>query len=109
MLTIQVMQDRLAQMTYRPGWEMRIYEGYSMGARFELKAMVEDSVNKGRKVPLHILSPVPTNARLSIQSFDVWLHWRLKEVEVHESMEWLQVGGKPLFDPHKKDADQDML
>lgn len=106
-LTLKQMQERLAQMTYREGWKMEIYQGHTEGAHFHLHAKVEDSVNKGETVDLDIHSVIP--AQVSFQSFDLWISERLRRIEIHESMEWLQVDGKAVFDPHRENADHDII
>lgn len=107
MLTLHQLQARLSQLTYRPGYIMKLYQGDTEGIMWELNAVVEDSVNKGQSVPLHIISPVPPCR--DVQTFDDFLFWRLRRVEIHECAEWLQCDGKPLYDPHRKDADRDKL
>lgn len=106
-LTLQQMQERLAQMTYRPGWKMRIYEGHTEGPMFELKANVDDSVVKGNMAPLEIYSPIPP--QVSYESFYLWVFWRLRRIEVHECGEFLQLDGSPIFFPHRELADRDLL
>jgi hypothetical protein len=106
LLTLKQMQERLSEMTYRPGWVMEMYQGHSEGTHFKIYAKVEDSVRKGEVVDLEIHSVVPP--QVSIESFDLWVADRLKRIEIHESMEWLQVDGKPVLCPHRPMADRDM-
>lgn len=88
---------------------MSIYEGFSRGAMFRLVAIVDDSVNKGEKVPLEIYSAIPTPAKTSIEQFDLYVNWRLKDIEIHEADEWHQVDGKALYYPHRPMADRDLI
>lgn len=106
-LTLNQLQERLSQMSYRPGWEMNIYEGVFEGLQFELKAEMEDNFNPGKPFDFHCVSPLPPF--LSIQQFDLWVAWRLKRIEIHECLESLKVNGKPIFDPHRPNSDQDRL
>jgi hypothetical protein len=107
MLTINDMSYRLSKMTYRPGWELGVYEGATEGNHLEIKATVEDSVNPGNQVALHIVSPIPPCREE--KDFDLFVSWRLRRIEIHESMEWLKVNGECVIDPHRETADRDKL
>jgi hypothetical protein len=108
MLTLADVQARLAELTYRPGWDITAYQGAFEGPRLRISALVPDSYNPGSTVPLDIRVPLPVQAWDTVGQFDRWLLWRLQAVEVHECMEWLHgPDGRPLFDPHREHADRD--
>lgn len=100
------MQERLAQMSYR-GWQLRIYEGVFEGTILEIKAQMEDNFNPDQ--PFLFDCRTPIGPFLSIEQFDLALMKRLNRIAIHESMEALQIEGKPIFDPHRPDADRDEL
>jgi hypothetical protein len=106
LLTLEEMQSSLAMMTYRPGWKMEMYQGFAEGPHFKLSATLEDSVNKGQMIDVEIHSVIPP--QISIESFELWVSHRLQRIEIHESMEWLQIDGKPIIDPHRDAADRDI-
>lgn len=103
LLTVHEMQQRIAKMKYK-GWDMWVREGFKEGPHFEARVTVEDSTAPGKTVDLEVHSPIPP--QVSMESFNLWVSWRITRVEIHESMEFLQVDGKPLYDPHKDDKDK---
>lgn len=106
MIDVELLRIHLKRLTYRPGWELFIAQGEYEGPQLVIRAEVEDSYNPGQRVPLDIHTPLPPFATL--RQFDRWLLWRLSRVAVHEEMEWLHgPDGKPLFDPHRPNADRD--
>jgi hypothetical protein len=107
LLTLNQLQARLSQLTYRPGWNMRIYEGATEGLIFELTATIPDNFEKDKDFKFEVRSPLPP--MVSIQSFDLWISWRLRRIEIHESLENLKCNGEPLINPHRPNADTDIL
>lgn len=106
MLTLKEMQDRLNEMTYLPQYEMKIYQGRFEGAHFHLTANVPDYIDKGKFTILDIHSSLP--AMESISQLDNWVVDRLIRIASHEVREALQIGGKPIFNPHAEGADKDL-
>lgn len=106
LLTLQQMQERLAQMSYR-GWQLRLYEGVFEGTILQIQAQMEDNFNPGRPFLFDCRTPVGPFSNLA--QFDLAIMKRLNRIAIHESMEALQIDGKPLFDPHRPDADRDEL
>lgn len=68
------------------------------GAELHIATTMQDSSNPGRSIDLNIVSPLPP-MRYAWQVSD-WLTWRLKRIEVHEVLEWLQKDGLPIENPH---------
>ena len=107
MLTTHDLQQALKNITYRDGWKMRVYEGVFEGAHLEIIALLEDSVELGKTTEFKVYSAIPP--MLTIEQFHLFLSWRLRRIEIHESMEWLKLNGKAIYDPHRFEADQDRL
>lgn len=110
-LSLTDVNDRLRQLSYRPGWSFSAYQGAFEGPRLRIHApAVEDSYHPGRTVPLDIRCPLPLQCWDDVGAFDRWLLWRVQQVEAHEAMEWLHgPDGRPLFDPHRAHADRDEI
>lgn len=106
MLSMQEVQDELAQIEYRSGWTFTAYEGLWEGHHIVIRTTVPDSYNPGETVVLDIhsmLPPMPDRAYLRL-----WVAWRCARIEVHEMREFLRRDGKPIFDPHAPGADHDV-
>lgn len=100
MLSTAEICDRVAQMTYRPGWTLSVYENGFEDPHLEILAVdVPNSYRPGSTLDLRISSSIPPMD--SIEQLDRWVMWRLERVESHEAREWLQIDGRPLFDPHR--------
>lgn len=99
MLTSNEIEQILAEIEYKPGWKMALrHFDHLQGPTLCIFALVENSYQPKERIELRIYSQIPPMSDQS--SFEQWLSWRLSQIEVHESMEWLRKGGKPLFDPH---------
>lgn len=105
--TIQQIEDELKKITYRDGWKFSVYEGAFEGQHMTIEATVPDSVELGKTVDLRIETPIPPLK--TIEDFHLWLIKRLIRIESHEAREWFKVNGIPIFYPHMKDAERDML
>lgn len=105
MLTVSELQEHVKKLTYKPGWNLRVYEGLFEGAHFVVRAVMEDSYHPGQKVTLDIHSMLPP--MLDTDAFENWIIWRLGRIEVHEAREWFKRDGKPVFDPHAEYAERD--
>lgn len=86
---------------------MEVYEGFKEGAHFVARGEVPDNFKPGKKVTLEIHSAIPP--QVSMESFELWISWRLTRQEIHESMEKLKIRGtgEALYDPHREGADKD--
>lgn len=106
LLTVQDMQKVISNLEY-DGFEMEVREGFKEGAHFKAIGEVPDNFNKGKKVTLEIHSPIPP--QVSIESFELFISWRMTRQEIHESMEKLKIKGtgEALFNPHREGADKD--
>jgi hypothetical protein len=107
----------LARITYRPGWQLRVFEDYSSGAMaLHVIAQVEDTYHPGRVgrilhghlIPAYLRLQDPLDAQLSrpenLEAERIrWIREALGRVELHERDEWLKVDGVRLFDPHAND------
>lgn len=98
-LTLAEIQAALNAVTYRPGWTFTAAEDpFGEGHTVRLEGPVPNAYRPDETVVLGInsyLPPIPDAAYL-----DRWLLWRLQRVEAHETREWLQRDGRPIFDPH---------
>ncbi len=89
LLTVQQMQERAAQYTYRKGWTIEVREGVFEGAHLEIVCLLEDSVEIGKMTEFRVNSSIPP--QLSIQQFDLFILNRLLRIESHECREWFKV------------------
>lgn len=108
LLTTKQMQERLSQVVYKD-WKISIYDGAFEGLKLEIDAVVEDSTNPGNQTRLHIISPfIPC---FTVEQFDYTIAKRLIIAETHEVLEMFKdkKTGKPIFDPHRENANRDML
>jgi hypothetical protein len=94
-------------MTYYDGWEFSLYMGDTEGIHMLIKATLDDNRNPGQKFSFEVYSPVPP--QVSLRSFELLVMSRLNRIAVHESMERLQIDGKPIVDPHRPNADRDLI
>lgn len=106
LLTVHEMQKVISNLEY-DGFEMAVYEGFKEGPHFCAKGEVPDNFKPGKKVTLEIHSPIPP--QVSIESFELWISWRMTRQEIHESMEKLKIKGtgEALFNPHRINGDRD--
>lgn len=108
MIDVADIRARLTEITYRPGWTFRVYQGAYEGPVLAIEGMVEDSYHPGRQVELRVNTHPPMETFVDVAAFDRWLFSRLRAIEVHECLEWLHgPDGRPLFDPHRPHADRD--
>lgn len=107
LLTYEQMSEHLKTVTYLPGWEMSLYVGATEGIHCLIKASINDNFNPGQKFSFEVYSPVPP--QVSIESFNLWLNWRLMRIAIHESCEQLQINGEAIVNPHRENGDRDML
>jgi hypothetical protein len=106
MMTTQQIQDLLCRVSYKPGWQFRVYDGRFEGQHFVITTQVPDAFNPGFDTTLDVHSALPPCR--DEQAFLDWLLWRTARIEVHEAMEFLQVDGHPHVDPHRFEADHDL-
>lgn len=105
MLSTAEVQQELARVSYKPGWSFEAYEGQWEGQHIVISAQLMDGYDHSRVVDLRIdWFPDPFQ---NLQQLYYALAKRLARIEVHEMREFLQVDGRPLFDPHGPDAQHD--
>lgn len=98
----------LAQVVYKPGWEMSVIAPgwmYSPGVvTVAISAMVEDSCHPGNQVSIGSVAVVPENI-VTFERFCDWLFHTLYQREKHECQEWLRWADtrKPINSPHLLD------
>lgn len=107
MLTIAEIQDLLSHVTYKPGWAISIREGWWEGVHLTIQAKVANGYSPDTTVDLDVHTKVPPVAMRDWDHFTEFLQWRLIRLEVHECMEFLHFDGRPIFDPHRPNADRD--
>lgn len=105
MLTVADLQAHLDRLSFQPGWAVEVYEGRFEGPHVRIAAVVANSYAASEPVELDIHSMLPPMP--SLDYFEVWLEWRLARVARHEVREWFKRDGRPVFDPHAPNADQD--
>lgn len=92
------MAELLAEYTYRPGWRLIVHDDEFEGSCLWVIAELDNSYQSGSPVQVRVRSLIPPMA--GRPEFERWLWWRLSMIEIHESREWFQRDGKPVFDPH---------
>lgn len=105
MLTTLELVDHLNHISYKPGWEIYVYDGRWEGQHIVIRTEIEDTFNPGEKLVLDVHSMLPPMP--SLDYFNEWLAWRLGRLEIHEMREFLKMDGKPIFDPHAEYAERD--
>jgi hypothetical protein len=97
-LTTRQIHDHLAGITYRPGWSWTLCEDPWEGPyiRFVWEGVPDSS--GGGTIDIGFDTWLPP--MLSTEQLDHFMQWRLARCEINESREFLQRGGRPLFDPH---------
>lgn len=105
MLSTQEMQKMMESIVYRPGWKIEVYETPFQGPCLAVSARVDNSYDPlGPMVDLRIKTLLPPFD--GMEDFLRFLRWRLAQIAVHESDEWLRwdASGRPVFDPHEESA-----
>lgn len=100
MLNTAELRAVLETVDYKAGWlfELRDIDPYQ-GPYLSIYLRAANSYDPaGGDVLLKIHSPVPPCGDGA--TFLHWLLWRIKVVEVHETLEWFRVGGRAWIDPH---------
>lgn len=92
----------LAEVTYRPGWSITAIPAHPDGVVVRVEVRLVDSRDSGRLIDVRVDS-TPPPWHVGEAEFIRWLAWRLQEVEVHESKEWLRYRGELVDDPHAAD------
>lgn len=101
LLTKEQLENEVAHLSYKPGWELEIYETPAQGVWLAVHTRQEDAYG-GDKVDLCIESQLPPFRTL--EQFREYLRWRLEVIEIHECHEWLKRDGKAMYDPHDESA-----
>lgn len=99
-LTLDQLQTEVARYTYRPDWDMSVFNDPFEGPCFYLVMQVQDAYNPGNAREQRVRSAIPPMR--DGQAFAEWLAWRLVQVESHEAREYFRRldTGRPVFDPH---------
>jgi hypothetical protein len=105
LLTVQQMQEHIAKVSYKE-WKIEVREGFAEGPHIEIIALLDDSVELGKKTEFRVNSPI--GYMQTIEQFNLFLLARLLRIESHETREWFKVDGKPIFYPHEKYSDRDV-
>lgn len=99
MLNNQQLKDGLKRVTYKPEFSFYIYEPDDIqGVYILIEVSTRNAYNSKDTVQLEIKSPVPP-MRNSYE-FHRWLLWRIKQIELHELLEWFKIDGECMIDPH---------
>lgn len=93
----QPLRELLRHFTYRPGWEFEVHQG-----RLTITATVIDAYNQDRTMPLTFSQILPFPVPMSF-TWERWLFDQIMKVERHEAQEFFQIGGVPVYDPHKEE------
>lgn len=97
-LSLTELQDEVDQFSYRPGWSLDVFADPWEGPCLYVVANVENGYDPDQVIELRVRSAIPPIP--SRGYFAIWLQWRLQQIELHESREYLRRDGRPVFDPH---------
>lgn len=97
MLSPDEIRAHLATVTYRPGWTFTLHYDPWEGqyVRFVAEGL-EDSYGGTIDIGFNTWLPPMQNT----EQLDLFIQWRLWRMESHESREFFQRDGRPVFDPH---------
>lgn len=98
MLTFEALRAELKDFTFRD-WRITLYQHRWEGIWISILAEVDDAYHHGKTVVIRVNAPVPPMPHGTY--FREWLVWRLGRIAIHEVLEHAQVGGKPIYDPHR--------
>ncbi len=104
MMTTEQIAAHLKRISYKPGWELEVYDGRWEGQHLVVHVPVQDSFT-GEPTTLEVHSVLPPMR--DADGLEEWVAWRLGRIELHETREFLKRDGKVIFNPHGPDADQD--
>jgi hypothetical protein len=106
MLTTTQLQEALTHISYKPGWEFKIYDGKHEGQHVVITTVVPDAYDPDKNVTLDVHTSIAPMR--DVDQFYEWFLWRLKRLESHECREFYRVDGKVYDDPHAEYADRDL-
>jgi len=96
----------LKRVSYKPGWriELRLDQFPITGfLQVSILAKVPDSYHPSDQIEVGSVAVLPSHL-CSLEEFAKWLGFILREREIHECREWLQVDGKVFDNPHTVDG-----
>lgn len=104
----QWLKEQLARLTYKPNVTMSIVPSpgifyQAMGAEWSLQIIMstEDTYHPGNTLEVYHLSPLYHADMMDEDRFINDVATALKDMEIHESREWLKRDGAIWDDPHK--------
>lgn len=100
MLTLRKINDLLADVGYRPGWEFSTYEDEYEGPHIRIVATLINGYDTNITTDIGVNSPLPPFE--TEKEFLRWLSWRLRRIESHESREFFRYKGQLVSDPHQE-------
>lgn len=89
------LEELLRWFKYKPDWTFSIERGL-----LAIRAIVVDADDPKRVIPVTSYIELPRFVRDEFP-WDRWLLDQIIELERHEAMEFFQVAGVKVFDPHK--------
>lgn len=95
-----IIRGWLNRVDYKDGWELIPYAHPYEGPYLQIKVEQPNAYPNVGTVTLKINTAIPNVAMTTDLSFFEWLLWRLRQVEIHEVMEFFKVDGEPYRDPH---------
>lgn len=96
---IEWLTRELERWSYKPGWRLSVSNNMFM-PHFMTSFKCEDTYNPGSMIEPCKATPL---FRVPIHDEDVFARWlarEVRDVEIHESREWLKRDGKIYDDPH---------
>lgn len=99
-LNIERLQYEISLYRWRPGVLMRVFDDPHEGPTLILNWTTTDFRHPETTTDLGIRSRIPTCLIHTTDDFQVWLLWRLLEIDAHECREALVYRDKIVRDPH---------
>lgn len=104
-LTLSEIQDYLKRFSYKQGWTIKAWEGAYEGWHIGIRTELPDAYNPGDTVTIDVNALLPPMQDLA--ALKTWLFWRIKQIEIHECMEFFKFDDEIVFDPHREFSDRD--
>lgn len=100
-MRVEWVREQLKRFTYKPGWRFTVFAHFLM-PQFVIRFKCEDTYNPGKSIEVGKATPLRFVPIGDEKAFAEWLAHEVKDVEIHESREWLKRDGKIFDDPHAR-------
>jgi hypothetical protein len=105
-INLTLLDQLLKTVEYKEGWSFEIKEGWAIGPFLHIGCPVVDSYTHQQSHLFHLV-PIPAYPAqygpIPGQAWARWIFQCIADVEVHEAMEHLEIGGEKIFNPNHDD------